>query len=290
MGSYVRTKIKSIVDVTDIVTIHYYEFDKNFMFRGEKHDFWEMVYVDNGQVEITRDGESLLLNQEEIIFHKPNEFHSIKSSQSSPNIFVISFVCKSDAMCYFDKLKVVLDQPLKLYIASILNEAKNAYVIPKNDPSLKKLTLKPEAWIGSEQLIKIYLEQLLIFLIRKQSHKKLAMTFPLTSSEDHPLIQSMKQYLQERINDKLSIGEISAHFNYGKTYLSTLFKEKTGMSIMAYVTFCKIEKAKQMIRSGLYNISEISEILSFDNPQYFSQVFKRVTGITPTEFRKTLIK
>ena len=50
----------------------------------------------------------------------------------------------------------------------------------------------------------------------------------------------------------------------------------------------KIEYAKRLIRENKYNFTEISDRLSFDNPQYFSRVFKRVTGITPTAFRNTL--
>ncbi|MBE6637013.1 MAG: cupin domain-containing protein [Ruminococcaceae bacterium] len=74
---YVKTQLSSIVNITKIVTIHYYEFDKNFVFNGEKHDFWELVYVDKGRVEVQYDEEKITLSQGEIIFHQPNEFHSI---------------------------------------------------------------------------------------------------------------------------------------------------------------------------------------------------------------------
>ena len=64
---YVKTQLSNLINVSKIVTIHYYEFDKSFVFNGEKHDFWELVYVDKGQVEICRDNEKIALSQGEIL-------------------------------------------------------------------------------------------------------------------------------------------------------------------------------------------------------------------------------
>ena len=136
---YVKTQLPSVVNISKIVTIHYYEFDKTFVFNGEQHDFWELVYVDKGQVEIHRDDEKIVLSQGEIVFHRPNEFHSIRALNSAPNFFVISFVCLSSAMLYFEKFHTVLDKNLKPFLASIISEAEKTFEIPKNDPSLKKL-------------------------------------------------------------------------------------------------------------------------------------------------------
>ena len=72
--NYVKTDIKSIINVSKIVTIHYYEFDKNFVFNGESHNFWEMVYVDKGKVLVSCNGNDVTLSQGDIIFHKPNLF------------------------------------------------------------------------------------------------------------------------------------------------------------------------------------------------------------------------
>ena len=88
-ATYVKTELKSIVNVSKIVTIHYYEFDRNFEFGGESHDFWEMVYVGRGRVEISRDDERLALSEGELIFHKPNEFHSVRALNSAPSFSVI---------------------------------------------------------------------------------------------------------------------------------------------------------------------------------------------------------
>ena len=72
--TYIKTKFNNTVNISKIITVHYYEFDKSFSFEGESHDFWEMVYVDQGKVEIQCDEKKMILGQGEIIFHKAKGF------------------------------------------------------------------------------------------------------------------------------------------------------------------------------------------------------------------------
>ena len=287
-ATYVKTKLQSVINVSKIVTIHYYEFNRNFVFGGESHDFWEMVYIDKGRVEIAQDEEHIELNQGEIVFHRPNEFHSIRALDSSPNFFVVSFVCDSATMRYFEKFHTVLDKTLQPFLSSIIREAEQTYIIPKNDPSLKRLVKKEAAPLGGEQLIKTYLEQLLILLVRGAVLKEKTGVFPSKESMESHIVGSVKKFLQENANDVVRVNDVCKKLGYSKSYLSTLFREQSGETLAAYATRVKIDRAKQMIRDGNKNFTEISDALSFDNPQYFSRVFKRVTGMTPTEFKLSL--
>ncbi len=286
--TYIKTALTSIVNISKIVTVHYYEFDKNFVFEGESHDFWEMTYVDRGRVSVCRDDEEITLGQGEIIFHRPMEFHSIRALDSAPNFFVVSFVCNSPAMQYFEKYHAVLDKTLKNFISAIIKEAEQTYVIPKNDTSLNKLNKKSTAPIGGEQLIKTYLEQLLIFLIRGITKTGEASVFPTKESMESHLVTSIKELIRENIEHNLRVEEICARIGYSKSYLSSLFRGQTGTTITGYSTRVKIDVAKRMIREDRLNFAQISDKLSFDNPQYFSRVFKRVTGMSPTEFKRSL--
>ena len=287
-AKYIKTQLKSLVAVSRIVTIHYYEFDKSFVFEGERHDFWEMVYVDKGRVKVRCDDNELVLSQGEIVFHRPNEFHSIRAYDSEPNFFVISFVSTSAAMEYFEGYHATLDKTLKGFISSIVSESENTYVIPKNDTGLVGLEKKEDAFIGGEQLIKIYLEELLIMLIRNVTKKGGVAVFPNKESMENHLVTAVKDKISKGLESKLSVSEICRMIGYSKSYLSKLFKEQTGESIAAYSVRLKVKRAKQLIREGVLNFSEISDILAFDNPQYFSRVFKRETGMTPTEFKHSL--
>lgn len=284
--SYIKIRPKTVINVSRIVTIHYYEFGPNFVFQGESHDFWELVYVDKGKVQVRRDNEELILKQGELLFHQPNEFHSIRSLESSPNFFVISFSSASPAMAYFQKYRTQLDNNLKRYLSSIIREAEKTYLIPKNDPNLKKLHRKENAPLGGEQLIQTYLEQMLIFLLRTNTTQTDVALFPQKETQEDALIEAMKQFLSQRITQTVRIEDICNEFDYSRSYLTRRFQQGTGQSLAAYATTLKIEEAKRLIRESDMNLAQISEYLAFDNPQYFSRVFKKRTGMTPTEFKK----
>ncbi len=287
-ATYIKTTLKSLITVSKIVTIHYYEFDKNFVFSGECHDFWEMVYVDKGCVQIQRDNEIIFLKQGELIFHRPNEFHSVRAYGSSPNFFVISFVCNSSAMQYFEKLHTSLEKPLQPFISSILQEAEKTYIIPKNTPDLKRLLKKENAPLGGEQLIKTYLEQLLILLVRGITKRGETAIFPSKESMQNHLVLAVKEYIESHVEETLRINDVCRKLGYSKSYLSKLFHEQSGETIAAFATRIKIDFAKRLIREGNLNFTQISDKLAFDNPQYFSRVFKRVTNMSPSEFKLSL--
>ena len=96
---YVSTRMKKEINIESIVTIHYFEYMKNFVFQGESHDFWELLYVDKGEVSVRAENEWLTLHAGDIIFHRPNEFHAFESiGEKAPNLVAISFYCFSPAM------------------------------------------------------------------------------------------------------------------------------------------------------------------------------------------------
>ena len=287
-ATYIKTRLQNVINISKIVTIHYYEFDRNFVFHGESHNFWEMVYVDKGSVEIKRDAENITLKQGEIVFHKPDEFHSIKALDSSPNFFVISFVCDSPMMQYFEKYQTTLNRDLRSFISSIIKESELIYSIPKNKPDLKKLKRKENAPFGGEQLIKTYLEQLLILLVRDITKGGKIDIFPSKESMENHLVMEIKKYIEEHIDSTVRVTNICEKFGYSKSYLSRLFHGQCGETLVNYSTRIKINRAKQLIREDNLNFAQISVLLNFDNPQYFSRVFKRVTGMSPSEFKHSL--
>ena len=282
--NYVKIRPKTLVDVSRIVTIHYFEFGPHFVYEGEKHDFWEMVYIDKGSVEIERDGQKIELHQGEVVFHKPNEFHAIRSKNSSPNFFVISFECRSIAMKYFERYSTELDVRLKDYISSIVKEGQKTYVFSDHS---RKLLRKGDAPLGGEQLIKTYLEQMLIFMLRSITKKgSIKAILPEADTNQHPIVSAVIAYLNERVEENIRVNDICDEFGYSRSFMNKLFQTHTGDSMAAYFVKLKIDKAKSFIRETNMNFAQISAKLSFENPQYFSRVFKRLTGMTPSEFKK----
>lgn len=285
--SYIIKPIRKIIDVKSIVTILYYELSKDFDYAGESHDFWEMVYVDKGEIVATSDGVRHIVPQGSAIFHKPNEFHRLAANGTiAPNVFIITFVCTSRDMQFFNEKITEIPAKLRSYIADIIDERH----IVRSDPPGTDTVNGRAVGIASEQMVKLYLEQFLILLLRGEEAAKPGRFSAEREDWDNQLVNDMIHYLQEHIYQELSISDLCRRFCYSKTQLSKVFKEATGSTIMDYYTRLKIKEAKYMIREGDLNFSQIAVQLSFDNPQYFSRTFKRIAGMTPKEYKNSVLK
>ena len=118
--------------------------------------------------------------------------------------------------------------------------------------------------------------------------KKNVMVFQSKESMETHLVVDIKEYIENNVTEVFRTDDLCKKVGYGKSYLSRVFREQTGQTLAAYAMKLKINKAKLLIRENNLNFSQISDYLSFDNPQYFSRVFKRVVGMTPTEFKVSL--
>ncbi len=284
--SYIKHRLTNVINISKIVTMHYFEFDKNFKFSGESHDFWEMVYVDSGNVHIGAGKNRHTLRQGELIFHKPNEFHTISSDTKTPsNVFVISFVTTSKNMVWFRERKLSLPANLRRYIKILIDEGRNNFDLPFNNPLLRDMKMKDEAPFGGQQIIRTTLEQFLIMLIRNFGEKSNSRSiFPDKESMDNHLVSSIVSLLGENIYGRITVDEICRKLNYSRTYISKLFNENCGCTIIEYYTRMKISEAKKLMREDCYSILEISAMLGFNNPHYFSRVFKSQVNMSPREY------
>lgn len=288
-SNYIKHKIANLITISKIVTIHYYEFDKNFYYDGESHDFWEMVYIDAGNVKITTNNKEFFLKQGEVIFHKPNEFHTLKTDKdTAANVFVLSFVCSSEAMSFFKGKTMLVPSKLKQHISTIIEE----YSLTFNSMAIEdiKLELKENPPIGGQQMIKTYLEQFLILLIRSENDNHNLRIFPSKEIMENHLVSQMIQIIEENTYRKITVDQICSHLNYSRAYLSKIFKSTSGYTILEYILMNKIREAKKLIREERYNFTQISDLLAFDNPHYFSTVFKKIANMTPTNYKNSVKK
>lgn len=103
-------------------------------------------------------------------------------------------------------------------------------------------------------------------------------------SKTEQLVNAAKKYVQKNYKEKLTLAMISGDIGISQGYLSSVFKKTTGSNLNDYVNHVKIEKAKDLIGMHEYMMYEISDMLGFENPYYFSKVFKRITGMTPSDY------
>ena len=158
--TYIETKLKREIVIDSIIMIHYFEYMRDFVFRGESHDFWEFMYVDKGSVIVQGGEHQFTLHAGDIIFHEPNEFHAIRSvGNSSPNLVAVSFVSHSPAMGEFRGKKMTLNMEERTLVSHILDTARKVLSTPMNIPSVEQVKLRADTPIGSQQMILLYLER-----------------------------------------------------------------------------------------------------------------------------------
>ncbi len=285
--------LKKSISINKIYSIHYFEYMSNFSFEGETHDFWEFICVDKGEVNVTAGSETTVLKRGDIAFHQPNEFHSVQATgKIAPNLVVISFHCEDEAMTFFRKKTLKIDETERNILASIIIEARRCFDCRLDDPYLQNMPRKEPDMFGAEQLICLYLEQLLIHLIRRYSNPlairgEIVKAAPLKSTKsksDAEIFSRVTDYLALRINAAVSIEQICRDNLVGRSQLQKIFKERCGMGIIEYFTLLKINAAKEMIRTGHLNFTQISEQLGYSSIHYFSRQFKKSTGMTPSEY------
>lgn len=282
-----KTTLKEEIVIKKIVTIHYFEYAKDYVFTGESHNFWELVYVDKGEIEVMADTIGYKLKQGEMIFHKPNEFHNVWANGTiSPNLVIISFECKSSTMKFFEEKILQVGDFEKNIMAEIINEAKNAYSSPLDDTFLIKLEKKKKPFFGSEQLIKIYLERMLIMLVRSgEIIKKVTKVSTITKQRsDSEIVNNIINYLEDNLYSNITFTDVCKFTHQSGTNLKGLFKSAMSIGIMEYYRNLKIEEVKRIIREKSLNFTEVAEKLGYTSVHYFSRHFKQSTGMTPTEY------
>ena len=103
-------------------------------------------------------------------------------------------------------------------------------------------------------------------------------------SKTDKIVEAAKEYVRENYGEKLTLAAIASKIGISQGYLSSVFKKQTGGNLNDYINQIKIEKAKELLEKHEYMMYEISDMLGFENPYYFSKVFKKLTGITPSEY------
>ena len=274
------------MNVKRIANIQYFEFTNDYSTKSDAHNFYELLYIDRGNIHVSAEDFSGMLSVNQLIIHKPNERHSLSTSEGvAPNVIIIGFECDSKELIPFSKNPITLTGEQANALARILQEGMSIFQPPYDILNQAYMPKRKEYPFGADQMIKIGLEAFLISLVRQ------FYSINSTSKSDiYPKdsIEAVHKYIIENFNSKLSLDNLCFLFGFNKTTLCQNFKETYGKTILNYINELKIKEAKALLRSKNESITEISEKLGFESVHYFSRYFKKHTGITPTEYAKMI--
>jgi two-component system response regulator YesN len=106
--------------------------------------------------------------------------------------------------------------------------------------------------------------------------------------EEHPVVKKIQQFIQNRLDQDISLHYISEHFHLNYQYISVLFKAKTGKNFTEYVTEKRMRKAKHFLKETHLKIYEIANLCGYQDVRHFMLTFKKQTGMTPSDYRRII--
>lgn len=284
---YVMTKLENAITVDGVFTVHYFEYAKDFTYSGEIHNFWELVYADKKSLYITAGAKEIRLAVGQLYLHRPNEFHNIRCDGShAANSVIVSFSSDSEALMTIAGMIIDCTPEQKRLIGGMIREAADIFSTPLGLPYIRIMQKSGVGAFGGEQLLKLYLEQLLILLVRGHGQRE---PQPAIST-DNRVLAGICDYLEANIHHPLRFSDVSRQFNLSPSVIKRIFREQMGCGVMECFNRYRIDAAKEYIREGELNFTEIAALLSFGSSQYFTTVFKRISGMTPTEYQSSVVR
>lgn len=243
-----------------------FDWDDGFAFSGENHNFWEAVFVEEGEVEVTEDENVYVLGAGNMIFHAPLEFHRIKSSGgSSPRGFIFSFLTTGE-LPEAIKGGVFTLEPTQVSRFKSMSEKIHSFV-NGNGSSL----------LGTETAA--LLTEFIIMLASRQGISDNSMS---QSAMEYRRIVS---YMSENVRDNLTLSDVALGNNVSVSYIKLLFSNYAGISPKSYFNQLRVRHANELLTAGI-SVTEVANLMSFSSPNYFSSFYKKHTGISPSERQK----
>lgn len=265
------SNISSSLDISEIYTKFYQEKGTNYNFSGEKHSYWELTYVDKGELLTTIDRVSYHLKQGDLIFYAPMQFHTQSTFEKiSSSYLTINFKMNfnhADLLC--NKI-FSLKRDSYFIVTRLIEELSNDNLY-SNDLSL------------------CYLKELIIQMLRlDNSHFHSKPTTHMQQTYENELLNDILLYIDNNIYEKISVSTLCDHFCISTSMLHSLFRKNMNNTAKNYINELKLSKSKELIRNSTHTLSEISEMLGFSSIHYFSKKFKSYFNISPTEYSKSI--
>lgn len=252
-----------------LYTFFYQECSSDFYFRGERHEAYELVYVDRGQLHNLVGGKDVLLRQQQLMLIGRNEWHT-QYSDLPVNFLTVSF-CAAD-----DTLSILCGQALSTSAAEL--------------SLLRKMLAENRQERYCCDYVESLLKILLIELLRR-AQKQLpesAPQLPATRHAEHQIVDQLVQFVSANASRRLSLQELADAAHISLPYMHRLFQTHLDLAPGQYIAKIRMEEAKTLLRGGSLSMGAVAREMGFSSQQHFSRQFRSVCGMTPSEYVRSL--
>ncbi len=273
-------EVKEQVKIDRLYSLFKRHYDKGHHFTGEMHDFWEVVYVIDGEVIISADENVHNFKSGDIIFHKPLELHKFNVvGEDGATLFIFSFsmtgnICKKMERCAYHLDKYGRNI-MKSFIDFFEREEEKLSDL-KNEKSFYDVL----PYFADDNIflhtVSTHICRIVLSLADGTN------TLSKTKTHETELFRQALIIMNERVAENLLVNELAEVLNISVSSLKRLFDRYAGMSVHKYFLTLKIKTATLMLKGGMA-VNEVSDALGFSSQGYFSATYKRETGNNPSQ-------
>lgn len=260
----------SKLHVNEILTSYYNVRKGNYIFPGESHDYYEMIYIDHGELETNIEGRRYTLRKYDLMIYYPGQFHSMHTQQDQTcSYLTVSF-----------NMENTIDGSL---VNRIFHTHKDVY------QALSKFmkAIQTKDYLNHE-LAMLYLKEVLILLYQFDIKEEETVVNPMQEHYENTLLNEILVYIHNNVYSSFTVEDLCNKFSISRSSLQSLFKSNINTTPKQYISNIKLNQAKVLIQEHKRTISEISDILGFTSIHYFSRKFKMQYGMSPTDYSKSV--
>ncbi|MDP4133037.1 MAG: AraC family transcriptional regulator [Bacillota bacterium] len=285
MYVYGKTEIEPVLSVTRLSVVAYFEYDSSSAY-SEHHDFWELLFIVKGELDIYLNHKLYHLKKGQMILYEPGIVHETTGDLTGTRVGYIGFDCLSPILNELKNCVIDYESFEKDLLINIIDEGADYFVdtafgffIKENVPPFGLQSLKNQ------------IELLLIKIIETHTNKE--KITKVSSNLDNfklDLADRIILYFNDNIEKQVTLEKLSKEMGASVSNLKSAFKARHSSGIIDYFIDLKIKRAKQLIKKTSMNFTQISEELGFGSVHYFSRTFKQRTGMTPSQYSKSMMQ
>lgn len=275
-----RYAVREQLRVTEIISLFETHREYKYNFPGEVHDFWECLYVLNGELCVSADERVYELKEGEIIFHKPMELHKLfVSSKEGADIFIFAFSADGPLTDFMKHKVFYLTSEQRNCVFSLLDCIRKNADTDESIPVTQRYLLQLDKREYYSQFVAMYIEQLVLLLANSPLQRQVSM------QADAKMFENAVRYMNDSIYGNLSVEKLAKYCNMSLSGIKRLFYKFSGLPVHRYFLMLKMQKATELLKSGK-SVGETADVLAFCNQAYFSKAYKRETGHSPSDFKE----
>ena len=234
---------------------------------------YQLLYVVSGKTHFFFDGKERIVTAGHMVLIQPRQEQRYEYyGEEKPEVYWVHFT-GGDVKNILRKYEIPMDEPIFYSGAS----STYSYIFKEMINELQSCKT------GFEELLSMYLRQIFLLVQRTRQERKASVSTYIQEEMEYA-----RRYFNEHYNEPISIQDYAESRNMSVCYFQRNFKQIVNHTPMQYLLTIRVNNAASLLGTTDYSMAEIAAIVGYDDPLYFSRLFRKFKGMSPSEYRKLL--